>query len=99
MGPCGSPRKEKMQERKLTIVNRLGLHSRAAVKLVSLCSKYVSSVAIVANGRRANGRQLIAILLLSASMGAKVSIVTSGPDEVAAMAAVTRLISNGFGEG
>lgn len=88
-----------MQERKLTIVNRLGLHARAAVKLVSLSSKFVSNVVIVANGRRANGRQLIAILLLSASMGASISIETTGPDEREAMAAVTRLISNGFGEG
>ncbi len=88
-----------MQEREVTIVNRLGLHARAAVKLVSLCSKYVSSVMFVVNGRRANGRHLIAILLLSAGMGAQVSIETRGPDEVEAMAAVTRLISNGFGEG
>jgi phosphocarrier protein HPr len=88
-----------MQERKLTIVNRLGLHARAGVKLVSLCTKYVSNVVIVANGRRANGRHLMAILLLSASMGVTVSIETSGADEVEAMAAVTRLISNGFGEG
>jgi len=88
-----------MQERKLTIVNRLGLHARAAVKLVSLCSKYASNIVIVANGRRANGRQLMAILLLSASMGAPISIETNGQDEVEAMAAVTRLITNGFGEG
>jgi phosphocarrier protein len=88
-----------MQERELTIMNRLGLHARAAVKLVSLSSKYASSVVIVANGRRANARHMIAILLLSAGMGAKVSIQTSGPDEIEAMGAVTRLISNGFGEG
>jgi len=88
-----------MQERKLIIMNRFGLHARAAVKLVSLCSKYVSSVVLVVNGRRANGRQMMAILLLSASMGAQVLVETRGPDEVEAMAAVTRLISNGFGEG
>jgi phosphocarrier protein HPr len=88
-----------MQERKMTIVNRLGLHARPAVKLVSLCSRYVSSVVLVVNGRRANGRQLIAILLLSASMGAQVSVQTRGPDEVEAMQAVARLVSNGFGEG
>ena len=88
-----------MQVRQLQIVNRLGLHARAAVKLVTTCSKYVSNVVIVANGRRANGRQLIAILLLSASMGATISIEASGPDEVEAVSAVTRLISNGFGEG
>ncbi|MGZ5038455.1 MAG: HPr family phosphocarrier protein [Usitatibacter sp.] len=88
-----------MQEREMTIMNRLGLHARAAVKLVSLSSKYVSNIVIVANGRRANARQMIAILLLAAGMGARVSIQTSGPDEVEAMTAVARLISNGFGEG
>jgi phosphocarrier protein len=87
-----------MQERKVIIRNRLGLHARAAVKLVSLCSKYVSNIVLVVNGRRANGRQMMAILLLSASMGAQVSVETQGPDEVEAMAAVTRLIGNGFGE-
>ncbi len=87
-----------MQARQLTIVNRLGLHARAAVKLVTVCSKYVSHIVIVANGRRAEGRHLIAVLLLAASMGARVSIEASGPDEVEAMAAVTRLISHGFGE-
>ena len=88
-----------MLEREVTIVNRLGLHARAAVKLVSLCSKYSSSIVLVANGRLANGRQLIAILMLSAAMGAQISIQTSGPDEAQAMAAVTRLVSSGFGEG
>jgi phosphocarrier protein HPr len=88
-----------MQERKLTIVNRLGLHARAAVKLVSLCSRYTSNIVLVANGRLANGRHLMAILMLSAGMGAQVSIQVSGPDEVQAIVAVTRLISNGFGEG
>ena len=88
-----------MQEREMTIMNRLGLHARAAVKLVSLSSRYASNVVLVANGRRANARHLIAVLMLSASMGSVVSIRISGPDEVAAMTAVTRLISNGFGEG
>jgi phosphocarrier protein HPr len=94
-----SQRGDSVQVREVTIVNRLGLHARAAVKLVSLCSKYVSSIVLVVNGRRAGGRQLIAILLLSASMGAQVSVQAQGPDEVEAVAAVTRLISNGFGEG
>jgi phosphocarrier protein HPr len=87
-----------MQQRQLTIVNRLGLHARAAVKLVSLSSKYVSNIFIVSNGRRANGRQLMAILLLSASLGAPIMLEIDGPDEVEAMNAVTRLITNGFGE-
>ena len=87
-----------MLQRKLTIVNRLGLHARAAAKLVTLCTRYVSDVVIVANGKRANARHFIAILLLSASMGVQVSVEANGPDEVEALAAVTRLISTGFGE-
>ena len=87
-----------MLQRKLTIVNRLGLHARAAAKLVTLCTRFVSDVVIVANGKRANARHFIAILLLSASMGVQVSIEASGPDEVEAIAAITRLISTGFGE-
>jgi phosphocarrier protein len=88
-----------MQEREMTIMNRLGLHSRAAAKLVTLCSKYASSVVLVANGRRADARQLIAVLMLSAATGSAVRIQVSGHDESDAMRAVARLISNGFGEG
>ena len=87
-----------MQKRLVKVVNRLGLHARAAAKLVTLCSRYVSEIAIVANGRRANGRHFIAILLLSASMGVQMSVEASGPDEVEAITAVTRLITTGFGE-
>jgi phosphocarrier protein len=87
-----------MQTRVVRIINRFGLHSRAAVKLVSLCSKYQSSVTLAWNGRRANGRHLIALLMLSATMGAQVAIEVQGPDESKAMVAITRLISDGFGE-
>jgi len=88
-----------MQEREITIMNRLGLHARAAAKLVTLASRYASSVVLIANGRRADARHFIAVLMLSAGMGTAVSIQISGPDETDAMRAVTRLISNGFGEG
>ena len=87
-----------MQKRLLKIVNRLGIHARAAAKLVTLCSRFASEVAIVVNGRRANGRHFIAILLLSASVGSQIAIEVNGPDEVEAIIAVTRLINTGFGE-
>lgn len=88
-----------MLRRELTIPNRLGLHARAAAKLVTLCSRYTSQVMVFANGRRAEGRRMIALLLLSAAMGSQVAIEVSGPDEQQAFEAVTRLISDGFGEG
>jgi len=88
-----------VEKRELTIMNQLGLHGRAAAKLVTLCSKYKSRVVLFANGRRADGRHFIALLLLAAAMGAQVSVEASGPDERQAITAVTRLISGGFGEG
>jgi phosphocarrier protein len=82
----------------MKIINRFGLHSRAAAKLVTVCSRFQSSVTVVVNGRRADGRHLIALLMLSASMGAQVYVEVRGPDEAKALDAVTRLISDGFGE-
>jgi phosphotransferase system HPr (HPr) family protein len=87
-----------MLRRELTIPNRLGLHGRAAAKLVTLCSRHTATVMVFANGRRAEGRRMIALLLLSAAMGAQVAIEVSGPDEKRAFQAVTRLITDGFGE-
>ena len=87
-----------MRTRVLKVMNRFGLHSRAAAKLVTVCSRFQSTVTLVVNGRRANGRQLIALIMLSASMGSQVYIEVQGPDELKALDAVTRLISDGFGE-
>lgn len=88
-----------MQKRELTITNRLGLHARAAAKVVSLCTRYRSHVVLFANGRRADARHLIALLLLSAAMGTPVLVEATGPDEQQVVTAVARLISGGFGEG
>lgn len=87
-----------MQKRLVKIVNRLGIHARAAAKLVTLSSRFASEIAIVVNGRRANARHFIAILLLSASVGSQIAIEVNGPDEMEAIVAVTRLINTGFGE-
>ena len=88
-----------MQKREVTIVNRLGLHARAAAKLVTLCQRYQSAVTLHANGRRADGRRLIALLALSASLGVQLSIEVNGPDEARAVSAIARLVTDGFGEG
>src|SRR5258706_13320251 len=89
----------RMQKRELTIANRLGLHARAAAKVVSLCSRYKSRVVLFANGRRADARHFIALLMLSAAMGSRVVIEATGPDEQQVMMAVARLISGGGGAG
>lgn len=88
-----------MEKRELTITNRRGLHARAAAKVVSLCSRYKSRVVLFANGRRADTRHFIAVLMLSAAMGTRVLVEATGPDEHQVVKAVARLVSNGFGEG
>jgi phosphocarrier protein HPr len=88
-----------MQKKELTISNRLGLHARAAAKVVTLCARYKSSVVLFANGRRADARHFIALLMLSAATGTRVLVEATGSDEQQVMRAVVRLISGGFGEG
>ena len=87
-----------MEKRQVVVRNRSGIHARAAAKLVTLCARYRSRVVLLCNGRVAEGRHMIAILTLSAAMGAQILIEVNGPDEGEAAAAVTRLISDGFGE-
>jgi phosphocarrier protein HPr len=87
-----------MQTRTVRITNRLGLHLRAAAKVVKLASRYRCNVALSRAGRRASARNLMAVIMLAAAMGSTVVVETDGPDEVAAMKALVALIDNHFGE-
>jgi phosphocarrier protein len=87
-----------MEKRQVIVRNRSGIPARAAAKLVTLCARLHSRVVLFYNGRAADGKHMIALLTLSAAMGAQVTIEASGPDEKFAVAAVMQLISNGFGE-
>ena len=87
-----------MQRREVIVTNTRGLHARAAAQLVHHAVRFRSTVELVCNGKRANARHFIAVLVLAASMGARVGVEASGPDEAEAMTAVVQLFSNGFGE-
>jgi phosphocarrier protein HPr len=87
-----------MKHCEIVVPNRRGIHARAAAKLVHHASRFTSNVVLYCNGRRANARSMIAILVLAAGVGAKVGIEASGVDEAEAMQTVARLISDGFGE-
>jgi phosphocarrier protein len=80
------------------IVNRLGLHARAAAKLVHLASTFDSDVFLVSNGEEVDAKSILGVLLLAAAQGMTVTIRTSGRDEQEAMNAITALIANRFGE-
>ena len=88
-----------MIRRNVTIVNKLGLHARAAAKLVATASEFDSVVQIARNGREVSAKSIMPVMMLAASQGTEVQLVADGDDENEAMDAVVALIEDYFGEG
>jgi phosphocarrier protein HPr len=80
------------------IVNELGLHARAATKLVQLAARFSAEVELEKDGQRCNAKSVMGVLLLCGSRGTTVTVHTVGADAEAALAALGALISDGFGE-
>lgn len=87
-----------MTSRTVTIVNQLGMHARAAAKFVHLAGRFESRIVVSRQGRDMDGKSIMGLLLLAAARGTVVSISADGPDEQAAVDALTALVSSGFGE-
>jgi phosphocarrier protein len=87
-----------MQIKEVAITNRHGLHARACAKIVQVASRFHCNVSFVVKGRRASARSIIAVMLLSASVGTMVRVEVEGPEEARAMREITALIHDGFGE-
>ncbi|MCD6041243.1 MAG: phosphocarrier protein HPr [Burkholderiales bacterium] len=81
------------------IVNRLGLHARAAAKLTHLASGYQSEIWVSRSGRRVNAKSIMGVMMLAAGQGTKVLIEAEGADAQGALEALSRLIAERFGEG
>ena len=87
-----------MVERELEIVNRLGLHARAAAKLVHLTSGFASQVWLSKDGEEVDAKSILGVLLLAAAQGSSIVVRIEGSDEQEAMDAVAELIANRFDE-
>ena len=87
-----------MLEQQLTIVNKLGLHARAAAKLVKLSSTFKASIELQKDDKRVNCKSIMGVMMLAAGRGSAVKLYAEGPDEEAALNAVLQLIENRFGE-
>ena len=81
------------------IVNKLGLHARAAAKLTHVASGYRCEIWLSRSGRRVNAKSIMGVMMLAAGKGAEVLIEAEGADADAALAALTALIADRFGEG
>lgn len=87
-----------MQTKTITIINKLGLHARAAAKFVQAAARFDCEINITHNGKKVNGKSIMGIMMLAASKGSNIEIVTSGTDEETALASLEQLIMDRFGE-
>jgi len=87
-----------MIRKELSIINKLGLHARAASHLVKTASEFKSRITVDKDGATANAKSIMGLMLLAAAKGHSVTVTADGDDEVAAMAAVESLIRNRFHE-
>ena len=85
--------------REITIINKLGLHARAAAKLVSTATGFDSEIFVERNGQRVNGKSIMGVMMLAASQGVQVTLDANGADEQQALDALQALILDKFGEG
>lgn len=87
-----------MIRRDLPIVNKLGLHARAASHLVKTASDFKATITVEKAGASANAKSIMGLMLLAAAKGHTVTVIADGEDEVAALSAVEALIRNRFHE-
>ena len=82
----------------IQVLNKLGLHARAAAKLVFIANKFVSDITLVKDDKRADARSIMKILMLSASKDSIINITVEGNDEIQAMNSIEKLFQNKFDE-
>ena len=87
-----------MITRNLQVLNKLGLHARAAAKVVFIANKFVSDITLVKDNKQADARSIMKILMLSASKDSIINITIDGNDEIQAMNSIEKLFKNKFDE-
>jgi phosphocarrier protein len=82
----------------IEIINKLGLHARAASKLVALSARFPCEIKINKADKSVDGKSIMAVMMLAAAKGTQLQISTNGEDENAALEAIVQLINNKFDE-
>lgn len=82
----------------ITIINKLGLHARAAAKFVATSSKFTSELTVIKNNQQINGKSIMGVMMLAASKGTALELKAEGEDEQALIDAIEQLILNKFDE-
>jgi phosphocarrier protein len=87
-----------MPSANIEIINRLGLHARAAAKFMQTAATFKCEVSLEKQSKRVNGKSIMGLMMLAASQGSQLVITTAGEDEEAALQALIALVNNRFGE-
>ena len=87
-----------MIRQEVEIINELGLHARAAARLVQVATRFRSQILVAHDGRTANGKSILGLLTLIGAMGSSLTISADGPDEENALRALVDLVTSRFGE-
>ena len=87
-----------MQQKQVTIINRLGLHARAAAKFVTLASSFSSEIDLSRDNQTVNGKSIMGVMMLAASRGTLLTLTTKGVDENEAITRIEELVLSKFGE-
>ncbi|HEY5603789.1 MAG TPA: HPr family phosphocarrier protein [Gammaproteobacteria bacterium] len=87
-----------MLSKQLTIINKLGLHARAAAKFVSLASSFDSDIYVAKDGKTVNGKSIMGVMMLAASQNSQITVSASGRDEKLALEKIQHLVTARFGE-
>jgi len=85
--------------REIEIINKLGLHARAAAKLVSTAAQFTAEVKLGKAGQSINAKSIMGVMMLAASQGTRLTLEIDGEDEQQAMQAIVDLVNDYFGEG
>ncbi|MDH3655938.1 MAG: HPr family phosphocarrier protein [Myxococcales bacterium] len=80
------------------VPNHLGLHARAAAKLVNLANRFESHIEVSKGDQVADAKSIMGVLLLCGGQGSRITFRVSGPDAQSALAALCALVADGFGE-
>ena len=87
-----------MPSQSLEIINKLGLHARAAAKLTQVAGGFSSEIWLSRSGRRVNAKSIMGVMMLAAGQGTSVLVEAKGDDADAAVAAIAKLVAERFGE-
>ncbi len=80
------------------IINKLGMHARAAAQFVQLASNFISHIEIEKDNRRVNGKSIMGVMMLAASKNSEIILYADGEDELESITQLEKLINNRFNE-